>query len=161
MTLKSNKPIRNFLKMFGKRFRRLLILLEGGWFWKYHKLAKLCMEKGLKKPEFIQELDFKTILYRPILEENQLTTGQVTGQVAGQVTGQVTEKIMRLLNVINHQSLSVKEMMQHLSLSGRDNFLKEYLIPAIEQDLATMKYPQNPNHPKQRYYLTEKGLSLL
>jgi len=52
-------------------------------------------------------------------------------------------------------------MMQHLSLSGRDNFLKEYLIPAIEQDLATMKYPQNPNHPKQRYYLTEKGLSLL
>ena len=50
-------------------------------------------------------------------------------------------------------------MMQILSLSGRDNFLKEYLNPAIEQDFVTMKYPQ-PNHPKQRYYLTPKGIGL-
>jgi hypothetical protein len=51
-------------------------------------------------------------------------------------------------------------MLQYLSLSGRDNFLKEYLIPAIEKGLVIMKYPQNPNHPKQCYYLTEKGIEL-
>ena len=36
------------------------------------ELTHLCIEKGLQKPEFIQELDFRTILYRPASEENDL-----------------------------------------------------------------------------------------
>jgi ATP-dependent DNA helicase RecG len=47
-------------------------------------------------------------------------------------------------------------MMQCLTLRGRDNFLTSYLQPALEQGLE-MKYSKNPNHPKQRYFLTEKG----
>ena len=53
----------------------------------------------------------------------------------------------KLLNAINDQLLSVKEMMKCISLSGRDNFLREYLNPAIEQDFVAMKYPQTPSHP--------------
>jgi len=47
--------------------------------------------------------------------------------------------------------------MQLLLISGRDNFLKKYLIPAMEQGFVAMKYPQSPKHPKQRYLLTGKG----
>ena len=67
---------------------------------------------------------------------------------------------MKLLEAINSRTLSVKEMLQQLSLSGRDNFLKEYLYPSIEQGFIAIKYPQSPNHPKQRYYLTEQGIMI-
>ena len=120
-------------------------------------MTKQCLEKGLGKPEFISNYGFQTIIRR---QYNTPVTGQVTGQVTVQATRQVTEKIIKLLNVINNQPMSVKEMLKHLSLTGRDNFLKEYLIPAMEQGFVTMKYHQNPNHPKQRYYLSEKGLEL-
>ncbi|GHS89348.1 hypothetical protein FACS1894201_10740 [Bacteroidia bacterium] len=30
----------------------------------------------------------------------------------------------------------------------------------IEQGFIAMEYPQSPNHPKQRYFLTEKGKSI-
>jgi hypothetical protein len=68
--------------------------------------------------------------------------------------------MIRLINIFDNQSLSIKEMLRHLSLSGRDNFLKEYLIPAMDQGFVAMKYPQSPNHPKQSYYLTEKGIQI-
>jgi len=115
-------------------------------------IVEQCINKGLKKPAFIQDMDFSVILYR--------SDWEVTNQINTQVTGQVTEKINILLKVVNNQVISMREIMRYLSLSGRDNFLKEYLNPAIEQGLVSMKFPQSPNHPKQRYYLTQKGLEI-
>jgi len=106
---------------------------------------------------------FQTIIRRatvPLVEQIPDSSLTRNRQVTGQVTGQVTEKIIRLINVINNQSLSVKEMLQYLSLSGRDNFLKEYLFPAIEKGFVVMLFPKSPNHPKQRYFLTENGIEM-
>ena len=52
-------------------------------------------------------------------------------------------------------------MMEALSLSGRDNFLRRYLNPALEDGLIALRYPDQPRHPEQQYYLTDKGKSLL
>lgn len=41
-------------------------------------------------------------------------------------------------------------------LKDRVNFLYKYLTPALEEGLVSMKYPDNPKHPKQKYMLTEK-----
>ena len=49
--------------------------------------------------------------------------------------------------------------MQELKLKGGDNFMKNYLSPAIAEDYVAMLYPDVPRHRKQAYYLTEKGLS--
>ena len=114
------------------------------------EMTKQCLAKGLGKPEFISYYGFQTIIRRT----------SIPLQTTGQVTGQVTGKMIRLINIFDNQSLSIKEMLRHLSLSGRDNFLKEYLIPAMDQGFVAMKYPQSPNHPKQSYYLTEKGIQI-
>jgi ATP-dependent DNA helicase RecG len=45
-------------------------------------------------------------------------------------------------------------------LSDREYFRLAYLQSAIEQGYVAMEFPQNPNHPKQRYYLTPKGIEL-
>ena len=82
-------------------------------------------------------------------------------------TGQVQDKlhaedinILTLIKVIGEQELSVKEMMNGVELKGRDNFLKLYLNPALKERLVRMKYPDRPNHPRQKYLLTVKGQRL-
>ncbi len=56
--------------------------------------------------------------------------------------------------------MSRKEVQEKLKLSDKVNFRENYLEPAIAAGLVQMKYPDNPNHPKQKYLLTEKGLML-
>lgn len=47
-----------------------------------------------------------------------------------------------------------------MDLRDKSNFLENYLYPAIGLKLVEPLYPQ-PKHPKQKYYLTEQGKSLL
>lgn len=68
--------------------------------------------------------------------------------------------IQRLVLAIGEQQMSVKEMMEVLSLKGRDNFLKVYLNPAIEEQFVRLLYPNSPRHPRQKYLLTVKGIAL-
>jgi fido (protein-threonine AMPylation protein) len=69
--------------------------------------------------------------------------------------------ILFLAVVIGERFLSVKEIMEGLRLKGRDNFLKLYLSPALDNKLVTPLYPKSPRHPRQKYLLTQKGLDLL
>ena len=82
-------------------------------------------------------------------------------------TGQVQDKlstdnanIKRLIIVIGNQELSVKSMMDALELKGRDNFQNLYLKPAISEGYVCLLYPNSPRHPRQKYLLTVKGLTV-
>lgn len=82
-------------------------------------------------------------------------------------TGQVQDKlhtdntnIKRLVIVIGNQELSVKNMMDALELKGRDNFLNLYLKPAVSEGYVRLLYPNSSRHPRQKYLLTVKGLTL-
>lgn len=95
-----------------------------------------------------------------------LQTGQVLSK-KGISTGQVRDKlctdntnINRLVVVIGNQELSVKDMMDALELKGRDNFHNLYLKPAISEGYVRLLYPNSPRHPRQKYLLTVKGLTL-
>lgn len=68
--------------------------------------------------------------------------------------------IQQLVLAMGEQQMSVKEMMEALSLKGRDNFLKVYLNPAIEEQYVRLLYPNSPRHPRQKYFLTIKGIAL-
>ena len=68
--------------------------------------------------------------------------------------------IQNLIRVVGEQEMSVKEMMSGLGLKGRDNFLNVYLTPAISDGYVRLLYPQSPHHPRQKYLLTVKGVTL-
>ena len=85
-------------------------------------------------------------------------TRQPTGQVPGQPTGQPFEQINEIIHALGNSELSSRELMNKLRLKGRDNFLKMYLYPAIEYGFIEVRYPDQPNHPKQKYYLTERNI---
>jgi ATP-dependent DNA helicase RecG len=114
-----------------------------------------CKKANLQEPEFqITTDEVKVIFHR-------MATGQVAGQVAGQAAGQASRQVMTLVRCIREKELSVKEIMERLSLKGRDNFLRMYLYPALQDKLVEQTHPEQANHPAQKYRLTEKGKALL
>ena len=67
---------------------------------------------------------------------------------------------MSLIMAIGDSQLSVKEMMSAAELKNRENFMDNYLNPAIENGYVRLLYPNSPRHPRQKYLLTVKGLTL-
>jgi len=71
-----------------------------------------------------------------------------------------TPDVEELLQVIGSDELSVKQMMEQMNLRHRRNFIEHYLNPAMRDGYVTMRYPDSPRHPRQRYRLTVKGLAV-
>ena len=68
--------------------------------------------------------------------------------------------IIKLITSLNHQQLSVTQMMECVGLKHRPTFLENYLNPAIANGYICLLYPDKPRHPRQKYLLTVKGLAL-
>lgn len=71
-----------------------------------------------------------------------------------------TQQVLELVEAIGNESMSVKEMMTSIGLKDRVNFLKNYLNPAIQENMIRLLYPDKPNHPRQKYLLTVKGMTI-
>lgn len=120
-------------------------------------IIERCEKAGLRTPEFYQDEDFRTILWRPI--EN--VTGNVTGMETGNVTGNVTGKVMKLILTIKGDTKTREEIMNVLQLKGSGNFREGYLYPALSEGYVAKLYPDAVSRTDQAYYLTAKGLELL
>jgi len=93
---------------------------------------------------------FITIIWRKV---------EVTGQVTGELTGEATVEVIRVVLVLVNEMTRV-EIQKALQLKHDDYFRTQYVLPAIEYGVIEMKYPNTPNHPKQKYRLTAKGIEL-
>ena len=68
--------------------------------------------------------------------------------------------IIKLVSIIGNQELSVKEIMTSIGLKDRKNISVLYLNPAIQEGYVRRLYPNSLHHPKQKYLLSVKGLTL-
>lgn len=84
-----------------------------------------------------------------------------------QVGVQVSEQVKMLIHSISSKELSVEEILEVNKLlckqvyKSKWYFKKHTIQPAMIDGDVEMTYPDSPNHPKQRYRLTTKGLRLL
>ena len=83
------------------------------------------------------------------------------GIVSGQASEQVNEQVQKLINIIRDNVLSMFDIQVRLRISSRSFVQMKLLNPAIEGGYVLRAYPDQPKHPKQRYYLSEKGLKLV
>ncbi len=67
---------------------------------------------------------------------------------------------MILMKALGDEKLSLKELMTRAGNSHRPTFLENYITPGIRQGFLQKLYPDSPNHPRQKYFLTVKGLML-
>lgn len=77
-----------------------------------------------------------------------------------QPTVQVTEQVRALLSALSNKQLSLKVLMEEVGLKHRPTFLENYINPAFEVGFLKVLYPDKPDHPRQKYLLTAKGLAL-
>ena len=115
---------------------------------------------GGEDPEMIEGDVFRTIIKYPdsaVYEEDSTATGGA----APQVTPQVTPQVIRLLNVLKEGEVNRGLLMEKLGLHDRKSFGKNYLLPALEQNLIEMTQPDSPKSPTQKYRLTDAGKHLL
>lgn len=77
--------------------------------------------------------------------------GRSTDQDNSQVTDQDKTPVERLLSALGDNTLSTAELMERLGLSHRPTFRKNYLNPALEQNLIERTIPDKPNSKNQRY----------
>lgn len=102
-----------------------------------------------RKVEFASDLVGSTITY--------WFGEQASGQAGGQPSGQV----QILINCIRDRAFSIGELQERIGIKSRRYVREEMVIPAIDGGYVLRSYPDKPNHPKQRYYLSEKGLKLV
>ena len=50
--------------------------------------------------------------------------------------------------------------MEKVGLKHRPTFLENYINPALEVGFLKVLYLDKPNHPRQKYLLMAKGLTL-
>lgn len=93
--------------------------------------------------------------------KSDLVCSTVTYWFSDQVSDQVSEQVQILVNAIRENVYSMFDIQRRLNISSRRYVLVEMLTPAIEQGYVLRAYPDKPRHPKQRYYLSEKGLKLV
>lgn len=70
------------------------------------------------------------------------------------------KNIKWLIIAIGTDEKSVREIMEVVGFKNRPNFLEYSLTPALQNGLVTMKYPNSPRHPRQKYILTAEGLAV-
>lgn len=98
---------------------------------------------------------------QPVIEEDDIFKIVIpyieieTGQETGQETSLISPQIRNLLQVLGENEMSITEMMISLGLNGRDNFRKNYLLPAMSAHLVEMIHPENPKHRNQKYRISK------
>ena len=84
-----------------------------------------------------------------------------------QVSVQVGEQVKMLINSIGGKELSVDEILEVYKLLYKQTYKSKWYFkrhtiqPALLEGYVEMVYPDKPNHPKQKYRLTAKGLGIL
>lgn len=140
-------------------------------FFRYAKLGEnagygidkmLVWEKLTKgRVGFSSDLVCSTITYWFGKQASDQAGEQPKEQARVQAGVQAKEQVQRLVNVIREDAYTVSDLLRLLHLTGRRNFVENYLKPAIEEGYVLRAYPDKPKHPNQRYYLSEKGLKLV
>jgi ATP-dependent DNA helicase RecG len=72
----------------------------------------------------------------------------------------LTEIQVRIL-VLCAAPRRLKNLLENMKVTNRTFFRRTHLKPLIEGGILQLRYPDNPNHPSQTYFLTEAGQRLL
>lgn len=94
----------------------------------------------------------KELIEEQVPHDNRTSTEQHTVQV--------TEQVRILLFALSSEQLSLKRLMEKIGLKHRPTFLENYINPAFKAGILKILYSDKPNHPRQKYLLTAKGLAL-
>ena len=102
--------------------------------------------------------------YEPKKQQNELKqTGTKLGlswEQVGTKTGLSWDEVKKLFIALQEPK-SMTELKELYRWSNTTKFKAKYVNPLIEEQFVCMTLPNKPTSPKQRYFLTEDGRTLL
>lgn len=129
------------------------------------------VQKGIMRNSEYLERFFRNLLMN---EKNELRNRSMLVQFPGELEDkqkedrtstvqpaeQLAEQEHVLLSAIGHEQFTLKQLMEKVGLKHRPTFLGNYINPAMKDGLVKVLYPEKPNHPRQKYLLTVKGVAI-
>ncbi len=92
-------------------------------------------------------------------QADEETSRQGSEKGTRQANEEVAETIRRVVLVLVGEMKRVK-IQELLRLKDRENFVLNYMTPALNSEYIEMTIPDTPTHQEQRYRLTTKGIGL-
>ena len=135
------------------------------------RIRELCREYGVAEPTIETSEHWVTTTFpRPDLEAEGPDPSRPKSGVQGQLGADSEPSEAPRKAPSRHQvavlrnALSAKPLTDFMSAAGRTDrtkFRNQVLRPLLEEGWLEMTVPDKPNHPKQKYRLTEGGRALL
>lgn len=143
----------NYSPVYLERFFRNLLLGEQ-WDLRNRYLHIRATREWLEQPN----------LSAPERQASNKQTEQANRTSTEQVPNKLLEGLspndFEIIRAVGHGQLSLKQIMEAIGLKHRPTFIDNYLLPSQNHGLLTLLYPDRPRHPRQKYLLTVRGLSL-
>lgn len=115
-----------------------------------------------RRPVFKSSIaQFMTTIYSMEYSQEDDEAGNVADDRTGQVAGQVKESVRRLILALGDKTLTRKQIMERLSLKGRDNFRVNYLEPSMEEGIVLKLYPDSRQSTRPGILLDKKGVAIV
>lgn len=133
------------------------------------RIVEACRKQNVPDPEWSLGGGFVTVTFRRSTQTNIITDDrkELVLELVPKLVQSLSNQVKILITNLKEQEKSaselllVPELVQSYSGKSPAYFKKQVIYPAMEQGLVAMLYPDKPKHPKQKYYLTEKGKACL
>lgn len=133
------------------------------------RIVEACRKQNIPDPEWSLRGGFVTVTFRRSTQTNIITDDrkELVLELVPELVQSLSNQVKILITNLKEQEKSaselllVPELVQFYSGKSPVYFKKQVIYPAMEQGLVAMLYPDKPKHPKQKYYLTEKGKACL
>lgn len=136
------------------------------------RIMDACREQGVEDPTWRWEGGFVIVTFkRPTYihtQKNKINKEGLSGEIAQEPTNlrstyaqltlnfrPSTVQVQKIIMSMNEGYMAMREIMENMGLSHRTSFRENYFRPALEDEAVELLYPDQPNHPKQKYRLTE------
>lgn len=122
------------------------------------EVKSLLAENGNPEPQFKVDYITAFAVEIPVATDDETLQNSELDSELVQKFGQVSDQVKSLIVSLLGNRLPKSELLKLGKLTkSRETLEQNYLNPAIKAGFVTMLYPNNPHHPKQAYYLTDKG----
>ena len=130
-------------------------------------MISLAQNAGLNEPQFVEDFEFKVVVFRKVIEESELqdvdmvSTPYDTPYVTPYVTPydtpydelEITPEVERLIKVLKTE-MGRLELQNKLGLTNSKYFRENYLQKAINLGVIEMTIPDKPKSKNQKYRAT-------
>lgn len=136
------------------------------------RIMDACQAQGVEAPTWSSNGGFVTITFkRPDFTYGTIKTDKEDKQATKETkyrstTDQValnyrpsTPQVQEMILSMSEDYMTMNEIMSNMGFKHRTSFRKNYFLPTLEDGAIEPMYPEQPNHPKQRYRLTESAIA--